>query len=135
MSTLLPFYFESDPKRETAAETPGTPDLETVFKRQRAVQGICGKTQPIFSEQWFQQMASSTEEKVRTLQKTKLNSQDANHFSKVPASDWLDSPKATAEAQLRRFDTKHPQARELPAKPKNAETLIWKAPLSIDSPF
>ena len=109
-------------------ETPETTDLNAVFRRQRAIRGVCGKTQPDFSEQWIQRMSNSTEEKVRALQKTKSNSTGTNHSQKTSVSDWLDSPNTTAEAQLHRFDAEHPQTRNLPTKPKNSETSIhWKA--------
>ena len=106
-------------------ETSERTDLETVFKRQRAIQGVCGKTQPDVSEQRIQRMAYSTEEKVRALQKTISNPTGINRSQEGP-NDWLDSPNATAEARLRRFDSEHPKTLSLTSKPKDSETLIQR---------
>jgi len=109
-------------------KTQKTTDLDAVFKRQRGIQGICGKTQPDFSEQWIQQMSYSAEERVRTLLKAKSDPTGTKRSQEVPASDWLDSPNVTAEARLCQFDSEHPQTRNLPAKPRDSEILIqWKA--------
>ncbi len=116
MSTLRQFYFETG----TLVEAPHTVDWDTVLKRQRAIQGICGKTQPDFSEQWIQQMSRSTEEKVRALQKT-----GASRSQKIVVNDWLDSPNTTAEARLRRLDSGHLKTPNTQPQPK--EWVQWKA--------
>ena len=127
MSALPQFYFEPDKKRGTVVDAPETTDWETVFKRQRAIQGICGKTQPVFSELWIQQVSCSTEEKVRAFQKTGANPNGTNRPGEI--LDWLDSPDTTAEAQLLRFDSGHLKTQNSPPKRKDSERLIqWKAP-------
>jgi len=123
VSTLLQFYFESNHKRGAVVETPETTDWETVFKRQRAIQGVCGKRQPDFSEQWIQQVSYSSEEKVRAFQKTKTNPTDTNRSGEAPANNWLDSPNTTAESRLR-YDSEHLKTRD---KQKDSGKMIqWK---------
>ena len=103
-------------------------DWDTVFKRQRAIQGICGKTQPDSLEQKIQQMSHLTGEKVREIQKTKSHSSETTGSREVRPSNWLDSPNTTAEARLLRFDSEHPKMPPPPVQRKNSGTLIqWKA--------
>jgi len=108
-------------------EIPEANDWETLLKRQRAIQGICGKTQPDFSEQRIQRMSYLASEKVRAIQKTQAE-KNQTRSSEVYANDWLDSPNTTAEARLHRFDSEHPRTPNLSAKRKDSETLVhWKA--------
>jgi len=110
-------------------ETAEMVDWDEIFKRQRAIQGVCGKTQPDFSEQWIQRLSHSSGEKVRALQKTR-SEEGKSHSTgaEVLSSDWLDSPNVTAEARLRRIDSEHPKPQNATGKRKDADIMIqWKA--------
>ena len=111
-----------------AAETAETVDWDAVLKRQRAIQGICDKTQPDSLEQKIQRMSHATGERVRTILKTKSHSNKTNRSSEVQASDWLDSPDMTVEARLRRLDSGHLTTPNTAAKRNDTGTLVpWKA--------
>ena len=85
-------------------DAPASVDLESVFKRQRAVKGVCGKvpTEPL--EHWANQTSLFAAEKIRSFQKTVPNSNETNRSTIFGSENWLDSPATTAETLLRRAD-------------------------------
>lgn len=108
--------------------------LDSMFKRQRAVEGVCGKKlEP--SEQRISMMTLSTSEKVRSFQKTKTGDPDGSDFvqesqsRETPAFDsWLRSPDVTAEAQLRRADEDGIlNASVTPQRRNRGASIHWKA--------
>ncbi len=78
--------------------------LEELFKRQRAVKGVCAKTEVEPAEQWISRMSQTVGEKVRSLQKVEPNGPDKERVREAEAKTWLDSPEISAEARLLRFD-------------------------------
>ena len=102
--TLSLLYSESDRAEAADADASAPVDLESVFKRQRAVKGVCGKvpTEPL--EHWANQMSLSAAEKIRSFQKTALNSNETERSAIFEPRSWLDSPATTAETLLRRID-------------------------------
>ncbi len=100
--------------------------LEELFKRQRAVKGVCAKTEVEPAEQWISRMSHTAEEKVRSLQKVEPNSPDKDHSRELEAKTWLDSPEISAEARLLRFDQSAAEKFSGTRKPSGA-SVQWSA--------
>ena len=125
--TLSLLYSESDRSEAADADAPAAVDLESVFKRQRAVKGVCGKvpTEPL--EHWANQMSLSAAEKIRSFQKTALNSGEADRSAVFEPRSWLDSPATTAETLLRRIDRDNVIPSPAAGKNRSQEISVqWK---------